>query len=269
MRRHRLAAYHAGLPLSDAQRGRWRRRCRWSFGGEQAQRPAWRLHVHLPPLAREDPRAQLPAALRGLPLRWGGPYPTPLHLLHSVPLGLARPEHARQSEAFERMVDQPVGPNLWCSYADSSVVAAVGDKLAVGEARPEHFGGYVGMMCLEPGRLDHYMRTGHWMAVRPRSTSSSSISSCIPPQGWTSSLTQVWDDNGAWVDDRHWSPWRSILKSLGGEFADWADVDWLQSTQYVDPFGTQSRSARRTFMDELNTGSAEHHEHVSAAAAPA
>merc|ERR1712157_55012 len=93
----------------------------------------------------------------------------------------------------------------------------VAQKLESGEASPEHFGGFVGMVCLEPGKLAGYMHMNHWFVVRPPSTW------VLPPQGW-GGIAQ--GPAGNWWDDRCWDPWRSVFSNLGGEFHDWATVDW-------------------------------------------
>jgi len=185
--------------------------------GPQSQRPSWRLHVHLPPLAPQDPRNVLPAVLGSIPLRWGGPHPVPLHLLHSVPLV---PPPARQTEAFQRITGHEVCPGLWCSFLDARVLSAVERALRRGEASPQHFGAFVGMLCLQPGRLGAYMAQNHWFILR----ASAPERWPIPPQGWGST---AWGVDQQWADDRCWGPWRALLRALGGEFADWASVGWV------------------------------------------
>lgn len=179
----------------------------------QRRRPPWRLHVHLPPIAQEDPRHRLPTALHKVPLRWGGPFPTPLHLLHTVPLTTP----TRKNGTFERLTGHEVYPGLWCSFVDDHVLKAVDEKVQSGEAQPSNFGAFVGMMCLEPDRLENYMIQNHWFIVRPRGDWQP------PPEGWGGF---AWTPDGQWIDDRQWAPWRTIMDHLGGEFAEWAAVDW-------------------------------------------
>lgn len=178
---------------------------------QKSFRPVWRLHAYLPPIAPEDPRQFLPPALRNVPLSWGGRYPTPLHLLHSVPLDVPAVE---QSETFQRVSGHQILPGLWCSFADGRVVEAAAQKLETGESFPENFGGFIGMECLQPGKLREYMRMNHWFVIRPGGV-------VLPPQGWRCSSPVV----GKW-DDLNWAPWRAALTSVGGEFRDWAEVDW-------------------------------------------
>jgi len=185
-----------------------------------SQRPSWRLHVYLPPLAQQDPRNSLPASLQSVPLRWGGPHPVPLHLLHTVPL--LRGPQGPQKECFQRLTGQQVYPGLWCSFADAPVVEAVRCKLENGEAHSKDFGAFVGMMCLEPDRLENYIRQNHWLVLHPTLTGTSAV----PTQGWG---RHVWGQCGEWIDDRQWLPWRAILNNLGGEFQDWAHIDWVNA----------------------------------------
>merc|ERR1719362_679007 len=185
-------------------------------------RPAWRLHVHLPPLATNDQRRVLPTALQHVPLRWGGPYPTPLHILHTTPLALPT---ARHSETFQRLTNHEVHPGLWCSYVDEPVLEALTDVLKGGDAPPSRFGAYVGMLTMEPGKLENYMIMNHWFVARPMVSSFVKGRWSVPPQGWG---TSVWGRDYQWIDDRQWDPWRSIVSHLGGEFAGWAGIDWLK-----------------------------------------
>lgn len=197
----------------------------------QRQRPPFRLHVHLPPIAPEDPRQMLPEAMQKIPLRWGGGHPTPLHLLHTMPLV----DTTRHQATYQRLTGHEVYPGLWCSYVDEAVLQAVSQKLQDGEAKPSDFGAFVGMMCMEPGRLENYMIQNHWFVVRPREESKGAG----PHQGWGGT---AWSPDGRWMDDRQWAPWRSILSDLGGEFADWADVDWV-SVMHKSSASTHWRTA--------------------------
>jgi len=197
----------------------------------QGRRPPWRLHVHLPPIAHEDPRQTLPASLHNLPLRWGGGHPAPLHLLHSVPLV----PPVRQVATFQRFTNHEVSPGLWCSFVDDAVLRSLAEKLRNGVADPADFGAFVGMMCMEPGRLENYMIQNHWFVVRPKAVGAWRV----PHQGWGSA---VWGPDDQWVDDREWTPWRNIMRRLGGEFADWAEIDWLSARPSSRVFQPQPRA---------------------------
>jgi len=183
-------------------------------------RPRWRLHVNLPPIGKKDQRETLPEALHSVPLRWGGPYPTSLHILHRVSLDISPP---LQTETFERLTNHEVHSGLWCSCVDETVLAAVKEALRNGSANASDFGAYVGMFLMEPGRLENYMLMNHWIIARPKKRCDGQPSWNIPPEGWG---TAAWSDSGRWLDDRQWAPWRAVLTELGEGFSPWATVDW-------------------------------------------
>jgi hypothetical protein len=132
------------------------------------------------------------------------------------------------------MTGHQVKPGLWCSYPDDKVLQAASQKLETGEARLSDFGAFVGMVALEPDRLRHYMIQRHWFVARP----SGGRAWETPPQGWGGF---VYDKDGQWIDDREWQPWRAVLQGLGGEFADWAQIDWLATCgKQSDQFARES-----------------------------
>mmetsp|Transcript_96728 Transcript_96728/g.167899 ORF Transcript_96728/g.167899 Transcript_96728/m.167899 type:complete len:450 (+) Transcript_96728:80-1429(+) len=189
--------------------------------GRMPRRP----HVCLPPLAAHDPRQVLPEQLRSSPLRYGGAHPAPLHLLHSTPLKLTAPMEQQQ-----RLVGWEVRPGLWCSYVDEQVANVAREALEHGKAVPQQFGAFVGMIAYGPGDLANSVLQNHWIPVRPLARDAWHV----PPQGWVASVA-------ASQDDRHWGSWRDLLSSIGGEYAEWAKVDWMRATQTAsNPFGVVS-----------------------------
>jgi len=177
-----------------------------------------------------DPRLQLPQALRDAPLKYGGTHPIPLHLLHSVPLEDARAAMP-QTDAWQRLTGHEVIAadssgcgGLWCSFADQGILAAVKDAITSGRASPNDFGAFVGMIALEGGVLQDHVRKGYWHVLRPSWRNGWSY----PVQGWSD----------------HWGVWRGLLRSLGGEFAAWASVDWQLGLAEASP--TRAGSIART-----------------------
>merc|ERR1712146_147171 len=104
---------------------------------------------------------------------------------------------------------------------------------------------------MEEGRLKNYMIQNHWFVVRPTSQDAAWR---VPQQGWG---TSVWGQDGRWTDDRQWGAWRSIMRGLGGDFAEWADVDWsrvdLNQGKNIMPHCPQAQPApKRTLSYTLS-----------------
>lgn len=188
--------------------------------GRMPRRP----HVCLPPLAAQDPRVALPAPLRSSPLGYGGAHPTPLHLLHSTPL-----QFDPQMDRRQRLVGWEVRPGLWCSHVDEQVANAARQALEQGKAVPQQFGAFVGMVTYGPGGLANSVLQNHWIPVRPSARDLWQA----PPQGWVAGVA-------ASQDDRHWGSWRDLLSCLGGEYAEWAKVDWMRAIQTSSSFSVES-----------------------------